>query len=385
MASVATSLALGQGFGSPYWEPTGPTAIVPPVYPAILAGLYRVFGVHAPAAGQAALTLNVLFSSATCIAIWGIGRELFDRRVGLLASLLWAVYPLTGFSDVLYVWNTSLYVLLLTSFFWAVLRIRAESGAAAWTGLGLLSGLTVLTEPAALAAVLPALAWLWWMRKPPVRKGLLVLLVMAVPIAGWTVRNYRVFDRPVFLRSGFGSQLSLGLTGEDLVTTHAPASLPGRNPVETRRYAEEGEIEYMRRRQSEALDWIESHPEAYARTVARRAIAFWTGSGDVVARYWFYGRFEVLKRLLFALPAILALPGLLCLRRKRPEEAILLSAVLILYPVVYYLTVSYLRFRLPLEPLLIVLSGCTLALLADVARPGTSHSRSSSPARSPGR
>ena len=52
MASVAASLAAGHGFSSPYWIPTGPTALVPPVYPFLLTLVFRVFGNHELLAGR---------------------------------------------------------------------------------------------------------------------------------------------------------------------------------------------------------------------------------------------------------------------------------------------------------------------------------------------
>src|SRR6267154_6898742 len=45
---VARSIAIGQGFSSPYSEPTGPTALIPPVYTYMLAGVFQVFGVYSP-------------------------------------------------------------------------------------------------------------------------------------------------------------------------------------------------------------------------------------------------------------------------------------------------------------------------------------------------
>ncbi len=36
---VARSIATGHGFSSPYSEPTGPTALIPPAYTYLLAGV----------------------------------------------------------------------------------------------------------------------------------------------------------------------------------------------------------------------------------------------------------------------------------------------------------------------------------------------------------
>ncbi|HEY6943856.1 MAG TPA: hypothetical protein VI431_01860, partial [Candidatus Acidoferrum sp.] len=43
--SIAASLATGKGFSSPFGKETGPTAWLTPVYPLLVAGVFRVFGI----------------------------------------------------------------------------------------------------------------------------------------------------------------------------------------------------------------------------------------------------------------------------------------------------------------------------------------------------
>ena len=43
---IARSIAQGEGFSSPLYEKTGPTAWLTPVYPYILAGFFKVFGIY---------------------------------------------------------------------------------------------------------------------------------------------------------------------------------------------------------------------------------------------------------------------------------------------------------------------------------------------------
>ena len=44
MGRVARSIAQGQGYANPYWAETGPTALLTPVYPYLLAGIFAGFG-----------------------------------------------------------------------------------------------------------------------------------------------------------------------------------------------------------------------------------------------------------------------------------------------------------------------------------------------------
>jgi len=67
--NIAFSLAKGHGFSSPYWQETGPTAWLTPVYPALVAAIFKIFGIHTPHSFFAIVFLNILFSTATCVPL----------------------------------------------------------------------------------------------------------------------------------------------------------------------------------------------------------------------------------------------------------------------------------------------------------------------------
>ena len=46
MGRVGRSIALGQGFSSPYEGNTGPTAWEPPLYPYLIGGVFKLFGIY---------------------------------------------------------------------------------------------------------------------------------------------------------------------------------------------------------------------------------------------------------------------------------------------------------------------------------------------------
>src|SRR6201984_3327145 len=64
--NIAYSLTTGKGFSSPFRRETGPTAWLTPVYPLLVAGVFRVFGIFSAASFFAVVALNSLFSSAAC-------------------------------------------------------------------------------------------------------------------------------------------------------------------------------------------------------------------------------------------------------------------------------------------------------------------------------
>ncbi|HZW05455.1 MAG TPA: hypothetical protein VFF58_00975, partial [Candidatus Nitrosotalea sp.] len=82
---VARSLVLGHGFGNVFAQ-TGPTAVLPPVYSYLLAGIFKVFGIETRAAVIMTLSLNSLFSALTCVPVYLIAKQAFGDRVAKWAG-----------------------------------------------------------------------------------------------------------------------------------------------------------------------------------------------------------------------------------------------------------------------------------------------------------
>src|SRR5215467_12860808 len=86
---VAHSLALSQGFSSPWPGTSGPTATVAPVYPLILAGVFRVFGMFSVGSALAILGLNSLFSALTVFPVYGLAEKVFGESTARWAGWTW--------------------------------------------------------------------------------------------------------------------------------------------------------------------------------------------------------------------------------------------------------------------------------------------------------
>jgi hypothetical protein len=70
MGWIARSLALGHWFSSPSFPSTGPTALVPPLFPYLLASVFRTFGLYTAKSAFVILSLDSLLSALTCIPIY---------------------------------------------------------------------------------------------------------------------------------------------------------------------------------------------------------------------------------------------------------------------------------------------------------------------------
>lgn len=363
-ASVALAISTGRGFSDPYWTFSGPTAIVPPVYTYLLALLFTTFGGYTVTAGLVAYALNVLFSALTVWPLARLGSAIGGPPLGILAALLWSLYPLSGFSDVLFLWDTSLFALLVTLSLLATVRMRTRTRLRDWLVYGLIVGAMVVTETVGVIIAGCAIIWLFFYSQAPRRRLALAVIVIGAMLLPWAVRNTIVFNQPMFLRSNFGLEFYESINYNDLESIEPEKAIATRNPDEMQAYLDLGELAYMDGKQQGALLWVAENPVQWLGIAARRYWAFWTGSAFVVGEYWFFGRFGPLKHLLFALPGLLGLAGAALLVRQRKPEGWLFGAIFLLFPVVYTMALSYPRFRLPIEPLLVL---CTSVVLLPIA------------------
>src|SRR5260370_29214448 len=74
--SIAYSLAVGKGFSSPFRRETGPTAWLTPVYPLLVARVFRVFGVFTAKSFFAVVLFNALFLLQGCSPLFHAGNRI---------------------------------------------------------------------------------------------------------------------------------------------------------------------------------------------------------------------------------------------------------------------------------------------------------------------
>ncbi|HEY0704198.1 MAG TPA: glycosyltransferase family 39 protein [Candidatus Acidoferrales bacterium] len=363
--NIAFSLVKGHGFSSPWWQETGPTAWLTPVYPWTVALIYRIFGIHTPHALYAAVLLNIIFSCAVCVPIYFIGKKVVGSSVGYGAAWLWAIFPNAVIIPYEWIWDTSLSALLMALLLWATLELPERPRWRAWILYGVLWGFSLMTNPA-LASMLPVLlGWAAYralrehhvsLARPALALGLAVLC--CVP---WTIRNYTTFHKFVPLRSNFPLELWAGNNESfDENSQVAPPSDPQRE--ELRKYIRQGETAYMAEKWRIATQFIRTHPRLEAVLWWRRFVAIWIGSETPLKG--FRDADSLLVRAVLVcnlLVALGTLTGIVTLIRKRSAYLLLLAGFPILYPVIYYATHPSLRYRHPIDPVLLVLVAAAIA------------------------
>ena len=129
MGRVARSIAQGHGFSNPYDGNTGPTAWEPPLYPYLMAGVFKLFGVYSIASAWMLLGLNSLFATLTSIPIYLIAQPTFGERVAVWSAYAWALNPYVWYWSIHWIWDTTFTPLVLTSIFLLALVLADVGGA----------------------------------------------------------------------------------------------------------------------------------------------------------------------------------------------------------------------------------------------------------------
>jgi 4-amino-4-deoxy-L-arabinose transferase-like glycosyltransferase len=355
---VAKSLVLGQGFSNALTDNTGPSALMPPVYPLFLAAIFKLFGIHTKTSILVALVLNSLLSALTCIPVFSIARRCFSRRVALWAGWGWVFSPYGIYYGAENLWTACLIGLLLCLLFLITLKLEHSARISHWLGFGLLWGLAALTEPMVLSA-LPFLGgWacyrlhrrgIRW--RYPAAVAALALIAFCSP---WFIRNYVAFHRFIPFRDGFGMELYTGNSGDSSywVTKYLT---PGHSDAEMQEYVGVGEIQYMAHKRQQAFDFISKHPGWFAWMSFRRAVYTWTGYWSFDHDYLEQEPLDPPNVFLRTTLTILMLLGLRRAFRNHAAVSFPFAAVLLFYPALYFFTHANPEFIYPLDPIIVVL------------------------------
>jgi hypothetical protein len=362
---IAYSMATGKGFSSPFQRDSGPTAWLTPVYPLLVAGIFKLFGVYTRAAFFAAIFLNLIFSSATCVPIFYAGKRIAGLGAGSGGAWLWALFPNAILIPFQWIWDTSLAALLAALLLWATLELAESKRWRDWIAYGVLWGLMLMTNPS-VGAVFPALVgWLvyrgWRDKRYRVTRPAMAAAIALLCCVPWTVRNFVVFHRFILFRSNFGYELYIGNNENyDELRWGLPAVIT--QDMETLRYLRMGETAFMEEETRKALRFIKGHPRVEMHLVAWRFVDFWMGVPDP----WntFREADSWLIRIILVgnlLSSIGALAGAIVLFVRRNVYAVPLAAYPMVFPILYYVTHTSLRYRHPIDAVLLLLTAVALS------------------------
>jgi hypothetical protein len=376
--SIAHALVTGKGFSNPFLKDTGPTAWLTPVYPLLVAATFKIFGVFTLSSFFFLVFFNAICSSAVCVPLYYAGKRVASVGTGALAAWLWAVFPSAVMMPFEWIWDTSLTAFLAAALLWATLELaEREPLISNWLLYALLGGFTLMVNPS-VGSLLPfLLCWagyrsrklrtarsgwatplLSFLAKPALAAG--VAILCCVP---WTVRNYVVFHRLVPLRSNFPLELYIG-NNENYDDKRPRWPPPISKERETVRYFRMGETAFMDEEMRKAKLFIRSHPRIALELFGDRFVAFWAGIANPVQ---VFPKADLLVRALIVcatLSGVGALAGVVILIGRRNPYAFPLAVGPVVFPLIYYVTHTSVRYRHPIDPLVLLLTAIAIVAVA---------------------
>lgn len=282
----ASAKALAEGKGYVNFEQE-PTARWPIGYSGLVASLYVVFG-HNVLAPKA---LNVFLGAATVFAVYVLAARLFDRRAGVVAAALLALFPSQIFFSTLVMtevlFAALLTLVLLLVIFWTLGNERPPAYKVLL--LGLLLGYGAITRGEGGMLVLAVLL-IWWLTRvawrPFLARSAILLAGVVLVITPWTIRNFIVFDAPVLVSTAMGSALWQG--------NRADAYKPHDFGYDTKFYDQYAYVPYPRKEvemnnaaMREALDFIVHNPGTEVRLLFKKLYHLYRE--DAIGLFWIDG------------------------------------------------------------------------------------------------
>lgn len=346
---TAWSLATGNGFGGS-WRPPG--------FAFFLAAVFFVFGKSVLAAQLA----NCLLGSATVVFSCLIGRKMFGRVTGVIAAALLCFYPYL----VAYTREPLSETFLTFVIAAAMLRVmiaaeRPSLRNCAWAGLAI--GLAGLTKSTILPFFVLACGWLWW-QTGRFRTGLLTGLFTLLVILPWSFRNYFFYQGSYVMpvstpwQSLYGSSCDEALWQETAGSFDRPMDPKMTEPAIPKDWPYLMTLPVPERDRicrEKAITWIKANPDKFYYLLSRRFLHFWR-LYPMMAYKW--QKYAAMATSGLYIP--LAFAGLL-LSWRRFRQTSLFAALFLSFTLVHIFFVTTLRYRVPIDPYIIIAASFTLA------------------------
>lgn len=349
-----------------------------PFYAYFLAFLYRIFG-HDYFVVR---VLQALIGSATWVVAYWIGKYLFNKRIGILASLIGVLYSYSIFMDGELLKNST-GALTITLTIYTLLKAREKDSAFLWLMSGLLLGVSITNLPNFLL-ILPFVA-IWGMewQKSGLRNIFLMCVLFfgtIIAIAPVTARNYIVENDFVLVSYAGGTSFFIGnnIDADGGIATSKLFELIPQS--EEQRAREIPEKAFGRKLKSSEISkywfslgkqFIYENPLAFVKLTFKKFLLFWNWYEvpDNVD-YYFMKRFSTI----LALPLIsfgtlipFAITGLFLSVKDWRRHVLSYGIVLIFMASVVPFAV-FGRYRLPIVPIFAVYAAYALDVLYSRSR-----------------
>lgn len=317
---------------------------------------------------------QILLSTITCYFIYSIARIIFNQKTGLVSFILTATHPgliiyATKLSEVtLIIFLLSLTFFLIFTLGWS--RIRDN------IFIGFLIGVGMLTRPLALFFLPVYYLYIWLSSHKPkdaLKAVFITSLSAALVIAPWTMRNYQIHKRWIFITTNSPEHFWRGNNPQATGTALAQdkQSILEKAPKELKdKLYKMNEIEQYAFFLKVTREYIKSNPFSFIRMCLRKFTYFWWFTPTLGILYpWSWAFiYKVYYALLFAFFITGAMVSLVKLNGAKKASAASLLFFFFLTSLLHSLYYLETRHRLSIEPLLSIFSSYGFILISESLR-----------------
>jgi 4-amino-4-deoxy-L-arabinose transferase-like glycosyltransferase len=321
-----------------------------PVYPLFLATIYLILG-HSFVGVR---FIQAIIGALTSLIIYPIGKEMFNRKVGLISAFISVFYyPFIQQSAYLLTEVPFTFLLALSIlFFLRYYNLRKNCSIFI---ASILLGIASLCRGVVLFFSL--FLFLWCLRlaefrtKETIKMLIFIFSGITIIIAPWAIRNFRIYR--AFIPSAIES-------GKLLYVGNNPKATGGtggwsRNGID-QFYPEDVDnlhsLEADRIMFRRALNFIMAHPKKTIFLMGKKFINMW--------RPFFYDARlinKIIMSLLYIPILILSIGGMVESAFHNWQKRLLLYLLIFYYISIHLLTIAEIRYRYPIEPYLIIFAG----------------------------
>lgn len=370
--NLALRVVGGHGFtfGEMWWPITAanaPTAHWSFLYTLFLALIYKLIGLQ-PIVVR--LIQAVLVGVLHPWIIFRIGEKVFNRGAGLAAAAISAIYVYFFYYGAALMTEPFYITGILFSLYLAIRLAEEPDKKRNWSlglALGISVGITLLLRQVFLLFLPFLFGWIWIRkfrldRRLPLAATLLCLAVIGLFVAPVTLYNYSRFGRFVLLNTNSGYAFFWGnnpIYGTRFIPILSTEEYREMIPVEVRNLDEAALDQELLRR---GVGFVMDDPERYLRLSLSRIppyFMFWYSPDSSrlsnISRIGSFGVF--LPFMLYGL--ILAISRRQIWDLLLSPEGLLMGFGLV-YSAIHILTWTLIRYRLPVDSVLIVFAGMAL-------------------------
>jgi len=136
---------------------------------------------------------------------------------------------------------------------------------------------------------------------------------------------------------------------------------PAHNETEMEEYRSRGEMGYVAEKKRLSLEFLRDQPGLYLRLTARRFVYIWTGFWSLRSDYLAGEPFAFWNIGFSTILLILMLAGIRRALYTETMNTIPLLAVLVCYPLVFYVAHAATEYRHPIDPIVVIFIGVPIA------------------------